>query len=117
MEIIKLLLEYNADPDIQNSWGQTTLHWAAGSLGNNEIVEILLRNKANPNMQNSLGDTPLHIAARDGQKESVETLLKYKANKNIIGSAGKAAAVALSNGHKDIVALINSYHKGLRIIK
>ena len=61
--IIKLLLRGGADPNIQDSNGNTALMWAIRNF-DEPIIKLLLRGGADPNIQNSNGDTALMWAMR-----------------------------------------------------
>jgi ankyrin repeat protein/tetratricopeptide (TPR) repeat protein len=63
---LKVLLENGANPDLQETNGNTALHWA---VENSQPIAtaLLLEAKANPNIQNSQGYTPLDLAEA-GQK-------------------------------------------------
>ena len=76
LSVIRLLLEYGADPNIQNGYGRTPLHHAASS-GIIEIVKELLDYGADPNVPNNNRWTPLHEANSDAVKQ---LLLNYEAN-------------------------------------
>lgn len=78
----EFLLKHNADPNIRNNLGETSLHQAADN-SQYELAELLLKNNANPNVQQNDGDTPLHHAAYRGDLKMVEMLMKYKADPNI----------------------------------
>lgn len=62
LDIATLLLQYKADPNIQDARGNTPLHSAAEN-GWADIVLKLLEYKAKPNIINENRDTPLHLAA------------------------------------------------------
>ena len=63
--MVKLLLKYEADPNVKTKAGSTPLHCAAAD-GNLQVVEILLQNGSQINTTNSGGWTPLHCAANKG---------------------------------------------------
>jgi ankyrin repeat protein len=78
-DIIRLLLEYGADPNIANDNGNTPLHMAALSKYPNEggwCVEALLKAKADPNRKNNEGKTPLDLARENGLPNIREMLEK-----------------------------------------
>ncbi|XP_036339174.1 uncharacterized protein LOC118748683 [Rhagoletis pomonella] len=63
-EIVSLLLNHGADPNICDNDNNTVLHWA--TLHNNglDTITMLLQAGTDCNVQNVEGDTPLHIACR-----------------------------------------------------
>lgn len=66
---IRFLLEAGAKPDLQDTNGNTALHYFT-SLSNPEAVAVALEYKANPNIQNEWGFTPLDIA-KSGEKGTI----------------------------------------------
>ena len=58
---IEMLLQAGAGIDLQNTNGNTALHYAVVA-GSPDTVAILLAHKANPNIQNEVGSTPLDLA-------------------------------------------------------
>jgi cytohesin len=60
-DFIKTLVEAGAKTDLQDTNGNTALHYAAYNA-QPESVAILLKHKTNPNIQNDQGFTPLDIA-------------------------------------------------------
>lgn len=86
----KLLLDFNADPNIQQHDGNTPLHHAASS-GDLKIVSLLLNYKGNPNITNSiLGRTPLHNAVDGGHEKIVKLMVKYDGNAELRDRIGKS---------------------------
>ncbi|SPP86726.1 uncharacterized protein LOC117588308 [Drosophila guanche] len=63
-DIVSLLLNQGADPNICDNDNNTVLHWS--TLHNNglDTITVLLQAGADCNVQNVEGDTPLHIACR-----------------------------------------------------
>ncbi|CAG2233968.1 unnamed protein product [Mytilus edulis] len=77
-ELVKILLKYEANVDIQDSGGRTALH-VASMKGTFEIVKLLVLHNATINLQNNRGDTPLHFACKGGHDKIVEFLFLQKA--------------------------------------
>lgn len=79
-KIIKLLLKYGANPNIQIDGGSTALH---GAIINNQVkaVKILLQHGANPNAHFGSGITNLEQASKQSP-EMVDLLLEYGAKIN-----------------------------------
>jgi len=82
LEVVKLLLEHGADPNVKNRDGKTPLHNAA-SEGHLEVVKLLLERGADPNVKDDDGNTPLHNAAWRGHLEVVKLLLEHGADPNV----------------------------------
>ena len=81
-EIIKLLLQYGASPDIQEHeevGKNTPLHMAV-SRNMLDIVDIFLQCGADATIPNVHGFTSLHIAAREGLLDMTKLLLARGVN-------------------------------------
>lgn len=72
--IIELLLEKNADPNIQDIKGTTALHYASMSE-NIEIANLLVNANANCNLKNNVGKTPMDFAISLNNQDLI-TILK-----------------------------------------
>lgn len=75
VEIIKSLLEKNADINAKDKDGVTAL-WLAANGGSLEIVNILLENSADINVKDTNGRTALGAARRSGHEDIVQILKK-----------------------------------------
>ena len=81
-EAVKMLIEYNADPSIENTDGATPLHFAARRgcaptsrvLLSNESSSILLKCPDNSGM------TPFHLACVSGSLKLCEMFLEKEAD-------------------------------------
>ncbi len=84
-EIIKVLLENKADPNLREEGGFTPLMLAVSTTI--DSVEMLLKNGANPNLINKYGGTALMLASYystlSSSVEIVECLLKNGADPNL----------------------------------
>jgi len=91
VNIVKLLIEYGANPDTVEENGYSTL-MAAVSFGSIEIVELLLKCKVNIDQQRTIdGITALMLALYNGDIDKIKLLLAYGADKNIIDKNGQKA--------------------------
>ena len=101
-EIIKLFLQYGADPNAQAMLKDTSLHIA--TLKNlNNIVQLLLQHGANPNIQNAYGYTPIYWAISERNKPTIELLINYDADLTVVDNKGNTPVkFALLYGYKDI---------------
>ena len=73
-EVLKVLLEAGADPNIPNNSEETPLYWATvqGEIG---VVKLLLDAGADPNIANIHRETPLYCARMRGNVSLVNVLL------------------------------------------
>jgi len=94
-EYLQFLLANGANPDLQDTNGNTALHEAVLS-GRTNNVKVLLENKANPDIQNNAGDTPLDIAIRPLESPSpgAITQFSHEATETMIALLTKAGGLA-----------------------
>jgi ankyrin repeat protein len=124
LEIVRILLEHHAKPDVKKKYGITALLCAASS-GHEDIVKLLIDHGANVNARNASCYTPLINATYEGHSGVVEILLEHGADANaktgyslsylfIDGhtflSGYSALAFAVENGDKAIVASLLAHH-------
>ena len=93
--IVRLLLEYGADPNIENSKHDRAL---LEGLHKPVMVEELLRHGANPNITYVNDFTPLHLSfsseiKREDTNKVVRLLLKYGANPNSVDLLGNTPLI------------------------
>ncbi|WP_339043682.1 ankyrin repeat domain-containing protein [Spiroplasma endosymbiont of Apeira syringaria] len=82
IEIVKLLLENDADINEQDINGCAPLHWAI-ECNNIEIVKLLLENDADINAQEKSLATPLHLSIYTNNFDMIKLLLEKGADLNI----------------------------------
>jgi len=78
LEILKLLIDFNAKIDLPSDKGVTPLHRAA-SANRVEVVRLLLENNANTQVEDFCKRTPLLVAATCGHHEIVKLLIDHGA--------------------------------------
>lgn len=116
LDIMKLLLENGADPNIQNGAYNTVLHWAAYDE-DTCWMEILLEYGADSNIQNCFKDTVLHITTGNGFQDTVEMLLKYGVDPDIQNNDKETALhIATKKNYFDVVNLLLSYKANANIV-
>ena len=104
-DIVKLLLENSADPNIQSNIGFTALIYAS-CIGSIHCVRMLLDHNADVNLKKyTSGSSALHFASYTGNEKLVKMLLKHTdVNSNIQQNDGTAPLyIASQNGHLKIV--------------
>ncbi|WCR53682.1 MAG: Protein PhlB [Wolbachia endosymbiont of Ctenocephalides orientis wCori] len=84
-EVVQMLLEKGADPNIQDNEGKTSLHYAT-EFNCPENMKVLLKFGANPNEKDEIGNTPLHCT---NVTENIKILLDANANPNIPAKDGE----------------------------
>ncbi|KAF4624900.1 hypothetical protein G7Y89_g13267 [Cudoniella acicularis] len=86
LRVAKVLIEFDAPINVQNSWGYTPLHQAVYQ-NSKEMVDFLLSHKADTQIPNVWGITALHLATRNGFVDVARALIKAGANVNALGSS------------------------------
>ena len=85
LETVQLLLNNEADVNIQGGFYHTALQAACRHPKNFETVQLLLNNGADVNLQGGVFCTALHAASFIGHKTIVKTLLCHTADLIISG--------------------------------
>ncbi|XP_067849426.1 receptor-interacting serine/threonine-protein kinase 4 [Heptranchias perlo] len=107
-EAVRLLLLYNANPNVANKRGSSPLHLAA-EKNLKVIVELLLGKKANINTKDEDQWTPLHFAAQSGEETLLRLLLDRNASTNEVDFEGRTALhVACQHSHENVVRVLLS---------
>ncbi|CAH1790266.1 unnamed protein product [Owenia fusiformis] len=101
------LLAANADPNKQDSNGQTPLHFAIKDA-DFEMAKLLLSFGANADLTDKNFNAPIHIASKYGHSELANLILSYGANLYLRGYSGATPIhIASSEGH---IALLNIFY-------
>lgn len=107
-EMIHLLLNSGANPDLQNTDGYTAL-MIATEKNNFEIVQLLLNAHADVNLQNKYGETALTISASLHNPKITQTLIAAGANLDPQKPGATALIIAAShNQYETAQALIKA---------
>jgi ankyrin repeat protein len=105
IEVMRLLLESGADPNIATSQGTTALMAAAGinwipgqtssysEAGYVEAVKLCLERGADVNAANSLGLTAMHGAANRGWESVIQILAGHGARLDVKDIAGRTPMI------------------------
>jgi cytohesin len=105
LDVLTLLLDEEAHPDVRNINGSTPLHYA----GNAAVVHLLISRGALVDAQDETQETPLHNAARANQKAVVQDLLEKGADRAIENLGGQTAAQVTDS--REIKILLATYQQ------
>ena len=108
--LAKLLVEYGADVNAVDHYGDTALMWAAND-GHLNVVEFLVEHGANVNAAATgliyAGFTALIYASEKGYVNMVKYLIKHGANINAKNKNGDTAlSIAEKNGHTEVARIL-----------
>lgn len=105
-DIVRLLLEHGADPEIRSMQNTTALHDAV-AMDNKDALMLLLEFNADVNARLKHGETALHLASDNGCIAMVTTLLDYGAEVNFKTCDGLTPLyLATLSNHPSIVQLL-----------
>ncbi|MEM9595989.1 MAG: ankyrin repeat domain-containing protein [Acidobacteriota bacterium] len=108
-EIVRLLVEAGADPDIG---GATSPLEAAVLEGKPELVEILISAGANVNQRVAEGFTPLMTAAVAGYEDIASMLLRAGGRPRARNEDGYTAIdLAMAEGHGDLARVLRTFSR------
>lgn len=111
-DIVKLLLQYKADPNIRISLAQYAALTRAIIYKNKDIFKLLLEAGADPDTQDKYKHTPLTDAVERGLEEEVIMLLKAGALLDLRDRYGKTALdIAIEKKNKKLESLIRAEYK------
>lgn len=117
LSLIKLLLSYNADPNLETLTRYTPLYVAIW-FGKKDIVLTLLAYKANlnKNYRDKIGNTLLHTAVTYGYWEITKLLLDQGFNLNDLNQKLQTPlCIAVIKKNPDIIELLLEYNADLLI--
>ncbi|XP_022778849.1 protein fem-1 homolog B-like, partial [Stylophora pistillata] len=104
LEVVRILIEQNADVDGRTSTNATPLR-AAAFYGRLDIVRCLVENGADVNARNHVNSTPLMITCYNGHIDVVSFLVESGANIHQEDTNGETCLhYAAERGHLQIVA-------------
>jgi len=110
-DIIKILLDYGIDINIQNKKGETALMWSTWNKNSDglRIVELLIENGADINILSNKGETALHWSINNSRGEGVlitKKLIDSGIDLDIKNNQGDSSLIKLSKNLQDFT----SYH-------
>jgi hypothetical protein len=108
VRVPQVLLEYGADPNVENDHGETALHCAADAMKDrSDAVALLLEHGASINAQDCYGSTALHRAAANGHRRVVEVLLEHGADLEVLDGQGYTPlGWAAARGHLRVARVL-----------
>ena len=105
-DIVRLLLDKGAKPNISDDYGESPLK-AAAYEGYKEVIKLLIDSGADPNMVDGNFDSALHEAASMGHNDVIQLLLDIGVNPNISNRWGdEPLHNAARHGHIGIIQLL-----------
>lgn len=113
LNILLLLLEHGANPNIKNKFGMTVLHLAIKNINDIKIkldtVKYLLDFNCDVNIGASNTITPLMYSIMTVDNDLIKLLLDYGANPNVFNNKNYSSLT--------MAILLNEVHKSLEITK
>ena len=104
-EMVRLLLEHDAHPDLSDQSNSSPLLIAA-KQGFTDIAQLLLDYNANPNLSDQ-NTTPLHTAIEQNNIALVNQLIVHNATINIFDADGNSTLfIACKQNNNDIIHLL-----------
>jgi hypothetical protein len=106
VEVVHLLLELGADPNVRDHHGDYPIHVAA-QKGHGRILSMLLEFGADASAADRSARRPLHFAARHGQETTVRLLIDHGVDIHALAFPEVTALWEAScHGHLNIVDLL-----------
>jgi len=108
VDILKILFEYGAEPNVEDASSDTPLHYACDNIADtSEVVATLLDRRADIKHADQKKRTPLHLASRKGNVKVVELLLERGAEVDRDDETHNTPLhLAAENGHVRVVQLL-----------
>jgi ankyrin repeat protein len=109
-KVVKVLLDNNADANIEDGWNIIKPLHIAALKGYRDLVEELIKKDAIINVKSESGETPLHLAVSSGSIEVVKLLISQGAYVNPKNINGRTPLhIALRQRRMEIVKLLDKY--------
>ncbi|XP_046389392.1 ankyrin-1 [Ischnura elegans] len=112
VDMLRILVDYGANVDMQNNDGQTALHIASAE-GDDSLVKYFYSVRASASITDNEDRTPMHLAAEKGHASVIELLAdKFKASIYERTKDGSTLMhIASLNGHADCAMML--FKKGV----
>lgn len=108
--IVKVLLDRGADPDLIGESGDKTPLHQATLVGSIENIDLLVNASANIEKHNARGKTALHVASGDGNLNAIKLLLEAGADIDAVNDVTQTTPIlsATLNGWSEAVRFLVS---------
>lgn len=103
-EVVNLLFQYGAEPDVRTASNQTPLMEAA-QKGYQELVIILLDNGANPFLKDYQSQTAISLAKNSGHRATAEIIETYLPQVKLLYKS-QALAESIMDGDLGLIKLL-----------
>lgn len=115
LDVIKVLMKFNVDLEIEDKDGDRAIHHAA--FGNeSNVIELLSNANCDLNSRNKRRQTALHIGINKGHVDVVRMLLRCGAHSSLCDSEGDTPMHdAISKKHDDIIEILLEHNADLSI--
>ncbi|WAR24400.1 MIB1-like protein [Mya arenaria] len=115
VDVIKVLMKYDLDMEIEDKDGDRAVHHAA--FGDEPgVIDMLHRGGADLNARNKRRQTPLHIGVNKGHIGVVKALLEIGCHPSLQDSEGDTPLHdAISKKRDDMITLLLEFHADLTI--
>lgn len=112
VDMVRILVDYGTNVDVQNGEGQTPLHIAAAE-GDEPLLKYFYGVRASASITDNQDRTPMHLAAENGHANVIEILAdKFKASIYERTKDGSTLMhIASLNGHADCATML--FKKGV----
>ncbi len=113
--VIRKIIEYGIDPNIQNKLGKTSLYLAVQFNLQDVVILLLAQERIRVLAKDNEGNNPLHIAASLGFSHLISAM-RYKFRGDIDETNGEgqnAMHLAAARGHIDAVRALIAYPDGI----
>lgn len=110
--MVRILVDYGTNVDVQNGEGQSALHIAAAE-GDEPLLKYFYGVRASASITDNQDRTPMHLAAENGHANVIEILAdKFKASIYERTKDGSTLMhIASLNGHADCATML--FKKGV----